>query len=117
MPDYPILVERLKGDQALRIVCYEGCKWEMNITPEQIRNEQNYLCPQCRGWAGYKYEEADHKCPNCGKLGFFPDSVKPCCSRVCVLQQEWAQTLERRKAAKQPAAIQAAASPQSRCEG
>lgn len=121
---YPILVEHLKSDQALLIVCYEGCRWEMTITPDGIRNEQNYLCSQCHGPAGYKYEEADHKCPNCGKLGFFPDACKPCCSRVCMLQTEWAQELERRKMADAgeptsataltpPSATPAAASPQS----
>lgn len=103
---YPILVEHLKGAQALRIVCYEGCAWEATITPEEIRNEQNYGCPQCRGNAGYKYEEADHKCPNCGKLGFFPDACKPCCSRVCKLQTEWALELKARRAnTSEPAAV------------
>jgi hypothetical protein len=96
MPKYPILVERLKGDRALRLVCYDGCGWETDITPEQMRNEQDYGCPECRGHAGFKYEEADFKCPSCGKLHFdrlpYPDGV---CSRVCHHQNEYAKTLVR----------------------
>jgi hypothetical protein len=90
-PRYPILVERLTGDQALRIAC-QVCPWETTITAEEIRNERNYGCPQCGGSADYKYEEAD-KCPNCGRLGFFSPVLNHCCSRVCMLQAEYAETL------------------------
>lgn len=57
-------------------------------------NEGYYECPkECGGMATYVYYEADHKCPNCKKLGNFPDSVQPCCSRVCKLQTEYAAEL------------------------
>lgn len=96
---YPILVEHLQRTQALVIVCYAGCGWEMEIGPEQIRNEQDYLCSACRGPAGFKYEEADFKCPSCGKLHFerlpYPHGV---CSRVCHHQHEWAIELAARGA-------------------
>lgn len=92
---YPILVERLEGDQALRIHC-QVCDWGAVITPEEIRNERNYVCSACGGPADYKYEEADFKCPNCGKLGFTKVDDCHCCSRRCSLQWEWAQTLAMR---------------------
>lgn len=89
---YPILVELLTGDQALVIVC-QSCNAEMTIGAEDIRNEEDYGCARCGGWAVYKYVEADHKCPNCGELGFFSAALEHCCSRSCMLQAEYAKTL------------------------
>lgn len=96
-PRYPILVERLEGPDALRIAC-QTCDWETVIKPEDIQNERNYMCARCGGWADYKYEEADFKCPNCGKLGFTKVDADGSCSRRCALQWEWAKTLKERAA-------------------
>lgn len=95
---YPILVEHLGSDQALRIAC-QTCAWETTITADDIRNERNYACGACGGWADYKYEEADHKCAGCGELGFFASTLNYCCSRVCMLQAEYAETLKARNLA------------------
>jgi hypothetical protein len=93
---YPILVERLNSDQALVIVC-ERCHWETEIGPEDIRNEMNYTCSRCRGPAVYKFEEAE-RCPNCGEMGHYSKALNYCCSRVCMLQAEYAKELEASRA-------------------
>lgn len=96
---YPILVERLAAGQALVIAC-QSCHAEATITADQILNEANYECPKgCGGSAFYKYDEGD-KCPNCGKLGYWSHThvLKGCCSRLCMLQWEYAQQLAERRA-------------------
>ncbi len=95
---YPILVERLASKQALLIVCV-SCRAEAYVNAEDIRNDENYGCAGCGASAVYKYAEADDKCPNCGKLGFFSPVLEHCCSRVCQLQAEYARTLSARRAA------------------
>jgi hypothetical protein len=99
---YPILVRDLKPEQALVIVC-EKCGEEETIDPEDLLNEGLYACPrwaECDGSAIMKYEPAD-ECKGCGKLGFWHDrpgakfgTLNGCCSRVCMLQAEYAATLK-----------------------
>lgn len=94
MSEYPILVERLTGDQALVVAC-SACDHEFKIGPEDIRNDENYGCSKCGAVATYKYEEAD-KCPNCRKLGhWLPIDQYGTCSRACSLQWEYALSLGR----------------------
>ena len=94
---YPILVEKLTPEQALRIVC-QRCGAEEEIGEDEILNDAVYACPKnCGGAAIYKYEWAD-KCPGCGKLGFYEKVLDGCCSRVCQLQAEYAKELAARKA-------------------
>jgi hypothetical protein len=102
--DYPILVERYRGEQSMTIVC-EDCHAERVIDADDISNEGDYICPRdtygqptvCGGFAVMKYQEAD-SCPNCGKLGFWDEHPGQCCSRVCQLQAEYAKELAARKA-------------------
>lgn len=104
MIEYPILVERYRGNQALTIVC-ERCGAEDVINPDKILNEDFYECPadaelgrrvstapRCRGSAAMKYVEAD-RCPGCRRLGFW-EGLDGCCSRRCQLQAEYARSLE-----------------------
>jgi hypothetical protein len=95
-PTYPIPVKRLTKEQALCIVC-EQCHWQTDIGPEDIRNDENYGCPKCKGPAVYKYVEADFECPACGRLHFertpYGDGS---CSRVCHLQAEYLKELAAR---------------------
>lgn len=89
---YPILVERYNGKQGITIVC-ERCHAERVIDADELNNEDLYDCPvQCGGSACMKYAEAD-KCPSCGKLGFWHGTLGGCCSRVCMLQAEYAKAL------------------------
>lgn len=91
---YPIIVERMEGDRALRIICL-ACKAQGQITPDDLNQDAMWPCPAgCGADATFKYVEADHKCPNCGRLGFFPHAVAPACSRPCKLQAEYAETLK-----------------------
>lgn len=99
MSTYPILVRNFPTpDSALTIVC-ETCHAEEVISPDDLLNEGLYTCPRgisaCDGTAIMKYEPAD-QCPGCKKLGFFGgmnDPLDGCCSRVCMLQAEYAKTL------------------------
>jgi hypothetical protein len=92
MIEYPIPVERYTGDMALTIAC-KNCHSSRVITADEIYNEDLYDCPrECGGWASMKYAEAD-KCKNCGLLGFYDLALNGCCSRACMLQAEYAETL------------------------
>jgi hypothetical protein len=103
--EYPILVRDLKPEQALVIIC-EKCHTEETIGPDDLLNEGLYMCPQnaygeplvCDGTAIMKYEPAD-PCKGCGKLGFWGclnDPLNGCCSRACMLQAEYAESLNAR---------------------
>jgi hypothetical protein len=100
----PILVDRYHGDQALTIVC-KRCHTEAVLDPEDLLNEGLYECPantelsrtvstarRCGGSAVMKYEEAE-RCKSCGKLGFYELVLAGCCSRRCMLQAEYAESL------------------------
>lgn len=90
---FPIIVKHLDGPKALLIAC-NGCGVEAAITPDDLNQEASWDCPKgCGGEATFKYVEADHECPSCGKLGFFADAVAPACSRRCALQLEYLRAL------------------------
>jgi hypothetical protein len=106
MTDYPIVVSRFTPKQALTIVC-ERCGAEETLEPDELLNEGLYECPadtelgrrastapRCRGSAVMKYEEGD-TCPSCGRLGFWDRALNRCCSRKCMLQAEYAESLKR----------------------
>lgn len=105
--NYPILVERWTGAQALTIVC-ERCHAERVIDADEISNEDIYECPgdwelgrtastakRCRGSACMKYMEGE-RCRGCGGMAF-EQPVDGCCSRKCQLQAEYAATLKAAK--------------------
>lgn len=93
MSRYPILVARYKGSQSLTKVC-ETCEATGLITVDEINQDDIYSCPAGHDehTAVMKYVEAD-RCPNCRRLGFYDPPTSPCCSRVCALQWEYAQSL------------------------
>lgn len=92
MITYPILVERFKGYQSTTIVCRK-CGSEELIDPDDLNESCQWDCA-CGGVMVFKFEEAN-RCPNCKKLGFYRDlPTKGCCSRVCMLQMEWAEGLK-----------------------
>lgn len=98
---YPILVRDFTGMQSLTIVC-ERCHAEEIIEADDILNEGLYSCPRgivaCGGTAVMKYEVAD-ECPSCKTLGFYESTVNAgCCSRICMLQVEYAKVLGERRA-------------------
>jgi hypothetical protein len=89
---YPILVERLDSRTAVLAIC-QSCGHESEAAPDEPGfNDGEWPCG-CGGWVCFKYVEADHKCPNCGKLGFFEKPLAPCCSRRCQLQADYAAQL------------------------
>ncbi len=106
MARYPILVERLTGQQSITIGC-ESCRVERAIDPDEISNEDIYECPadtkrwlaglkaRCGGTAAMAYVEGE-RCKNCRKLDYSMP-LDGCCSRRCMLQVEYAETLAARR--------------------
>ena len=98
---YPILVERLSAEQAFGIACYAcGHTWRAPDVDDFIKQiEYCGHCERCNSpKIGPQYEPG-MRCPNCQKLAMeFPKSANGCCSRVCMLQWEYAQQLAARGA-------------------
>lgn len=94
--EWPVLVEHYEGHQALTIIC-EACYAEEIIHASDLLNDGLYSCPRrCGGYAFHKYEEAD-ACRSCKTLSHDIDPsgpLKGCCSRVCLLQAEYAESLK-----------------------
>lgn len=96
----PIPVERLDGDKPLALIC-QSCDFTRQADPEADGDifsepEMHLACPKCGDGLMYRYAEADHRCPACGKLGWWEDVFGDgACSRVCHLQAEYAATLDR----------------------
>lgn len=105
MPTYPIIVERWTGQQSITIAC-ERCHASRVIDADEISSEDIYECPadtkrrraglkaRCGGTAGMAYVEGE-RCKNCRKLDY-EMPLSGCCSRRCMLQVEYADTLARR---------------------
>lgn len=103
MTDYPLPVERLTPDKAVRLVC-PRCAFERDATEEEIGLCAGLgSCGKCSpagdgpgrwSFLTWKYQEAD-RCKGCGELGWFPETLNSCCSRPCMLQAEYAETLGR----------------------
>lgn len=92
---YPILVERLRLAQAATVVC-ERCDGKFMWDPSQ--GDPHDLCSkhgECGGQLVYMYDEAP-KCKGCGTLGHHDKALNYCCSRVCMLQAEYAESLKAR---------------------
>ena len=95
----PILVESLSAKQVRRLRC-ENCGYERDCNlPDELNQEDTYDCPACGAWSmHFKYVQAD-SCANCKKLGHW-DRIggRLVCSRVCLLQLEYGETLKARPA-------------------
>lgn len=92
MEKYPILVERYEGNESVTIVC-TSCDTQELLDPSDLNHDAQWPCEKCPGTMIFMYEEAD-RCPNCQRLGFYSDfPTKGCCSRVCMLQMEYAESL------------------------
>jgi hypothetical protein len=92
--NFPILVDRYQGNQGRTVIC-TLCLAEKVVGDigDVIGEEGEGACPVgCGGDTVFKYVEAD-RCPSCGKLGFWDRALDRCCSRKCMLQAEYARTL------------------------
>ena len=95
MTNYPILVERYDAKHPADLaVCLGKCGREWIYDPSE--GDPHDLCLECAcgGAIDFKYLAAD-KCGGCGSLGFYP-KLNGCCSRKCMLQAEYAASLEAR---------------------
>jgi hypothetical protein len=92
---YPILVERWDANHPSDLVVCETCHDSFRWDPG--KGSPDELCAECAcgGPLTWKYDEAP-KCGGCGKLGYWSNVLKGCCSRACMLQSEYAATLKER---------------------
>lgn len=96
---YPILLEKLTPEQCVRAVC-EKCHVERDWDPAEgdpydlcIKHEGK-LPNGCGGQIVMKYDWGQ-KCKGCGAMAYrMPSMLAGCCSRKCMLQAEYAATLE-----------------------
>lgn len=98
---YPVLVEDFEDQQAFTLGCNNcGDTW-VEPDPDDFFAAVECLafCPSCGSPNTCEAYVAADKCRNCGELGFYGQMPGHCCSRVCRLQWEWYEELEKRKAA------------------
>lgn len=87
---YPILVARYDGAHPSdRLACIGSCGREWGYDPSG-----GCLECQCGGALVPVYELAD-TCGGCGALGHYAPALNHCCSRACMLQAEYAESLKR----------------------
>jgi hypothetical protein len=96
--EYPILVERFPRGSSLDLGCCDCGHWWHERDPDRwMMKLDSGDCPRCGSFdITSRYEEAD-KCPGCGKLSQELDKrgpLKGACSRVCMLQAEYAEQLK-----------------------
>lgn len=96
VPDdgFPIPVERWDAKHPATLLACNSCGEAREADPDEMcTTEPASYCPKrCGGWMEWAYTEAD-KCGGCGELGWFDKRLKHCCSRKCMLQAEYAETL------------------------
>jgi hypothetical protein len=102
MTEYPILVERWDEKHPANLAVCTKCGYERTWDPAEgdpydlcIKHEGNAE-GGCRGQIVMKYD-CGSKCRSCGKLDYwFPSTLQGCCSRACMLQVEYAESLKER---------------------
>ena len=101
MSRYPILVDRFDDKKApADLAVCEQCDHEQRYDPAEGPPEDVLTCDACGAFRmTHKYDEAI-RCAGCDRLGFWdydglhgPGPGDYCCSRVCLLQAEYAATL------------------------
>lgn len=106
MSKYPILVAQWDDKHPADLAICERC--EKTFTWDAGEGDPYDLCAKCDfsitpddicgGQIVFKYQMTDC-CIGCGKLGFDAQAVDGACSRVCLLQYEYAQQLAKERAA------------------
>lgn len=102
MNEYPILVARWDAEHPADLAVCTRCGYERTWDPSEgdpydccIKHEGK-LTDGCHGQIVMKYDEGD-SCRNCGKLDYpLPRGLQGCCSRRCLLQWEYAESLKAR---------------------
>lgn len=97
MSHYPILVSSAKLDEyRVDLAVCTTCDRERSLDPMMCDPLLDFMeCEHCKsGLLTWKYQPVD-ECPNCGKLGDM--AVDGACSRLCLLQHEYAQQLAKER--------------------
>lgn len=95
---YPVLVLKLNGGDALDMGCNACGHWWPLDDPEEFMRVANVgTCPRCKSFKiEARYMEAS-ACPGCGEINAELDRsgpLKGACSRRCMLTAEYAATLK-----------------------
>lgn len=96
MSAYPKPVAKYDAGHPADLAICHDCRHEYTFDPADGDPEDRCIrCPKddCDGEVTFKYVEVD-ACRNCGKLGWESAAVSGCCSRLCALQHEYAQSLK-----------------------
>lgn len=90
---YPILVAKWDDKHPPDLAVCEACGWETRYDPAEGPPEDVLTCGACGAFdMTNKYDVGD-ACKGCGKLGYFDKVLAYCCSRACMLQAEYAESL------------------------
>ncbi len=95
---YPILVEKF-GIRAnsLKLGCDAcGYSWMPKDVDEHLAAVDYGFCPRCGSGEIFPAYDTAPKCGGCGKLGYHEKQLNYCCSRTCMLQVEYAESLKKR---------------------
>jgi len=90
----PVAPGDFTGEACTTLAC-EKCGVTRQADPDEIGMTDGLgACPnRCGGYMTWAFDAAD-RCGGCGQLGWFPSTLNHCCSRVCMLQAEYAKRLE-----------------------
>lgn len=102
---YPILVDRWDAKHPSDMAVCERCHAEFKWDPSEgdpydlcVKHGNGSLQSECGGQIVMKYDEGQ-RCKSCRKLDHeMPRGLNGCCSRVCMLQAEYAASLKGRTA-------------------
>lgn len=89
--EFPILVDRYRRDQSVTVICTLCLAEKVVGLADGVGLDGQTRCV-CGGETTFKYIEA-RVCPSCRKVGFWPAELAGCCSRACMLQAEYAKSL------------------------
>lgn len=101
MTEYPILVENFDAKHPADLAVCTKCHATFTVDPgegdpyDMCTKHGNPTVPgDCGGQIVMKYD-VGYRCKSCRKLDWsMPDGLKGCCSRRCMLQFEYAESLQ-----------------------
>ena len=97
MTEYPILVKKWDAKHPPDLAVCEKCHHEERYDPAEGTPEDVMTCSACGAFAMTSKYDVGSECKGCGKLGYFEKVLNYCCSRRCMLQREYLESLHGRR--------------------